>query len=297
MAKKLEQPKSVFTEWFDKIDAQRRVKAVCKPCWEIKYCPYGPLVEQFPLPDSENDPRRCRIFGHICPVYFVAEPFTETKELRNISRTISRPTQFRVLKRENQVCRKCGQPVADDDIHFDHIIPWSKGGSSDEHNVQLLCSSCNLKKSASFEKENLVNTFFDHTKDPVNHEILDFLLFLTEFAHEFHAEHHAYPDSNDIASTMNNGKKGEPEEHGAAIIADLVDFFSNKRPEELKAKLFRALRDRWGFSDGIIYTLQSIAEENDIAPEDLLDAEISLVNRLGWVVSLNRQSKKKWLAT
>ena len=22
---------------------------VCKPCWELKYCPYGPLVEQFPL--------------------------------------------------------------------------------------------------------------------------------------------------------------------------------------------------------------------------------------------------------
>ena len=26
---------------------------VCKPCWELKYCPYGPLVEFFPfiLPD------------------------------------------------------------------------------------------------------------------------------------------------------------------------------------------------------------------------------------------------------
>ena len=74
MAKKSEQHKSVFTEWFGKIDAKRRVKAVCKPCWEIKYCPYGPLIEQFPLPDNDKDPRRCRIFGHICPVYFVAEP-------------------------------------------------------------------------------------------------------------------------------------------------------------------------------------------------------------------------------
>jgi hypothetical protein len=24
----------------------------CKPCWELKYCPYGPLVEQFPLPQT-----------------------------------------------------------------------------------------------------------------------------------------------------------------------------------------------------------------------------------------------------
>lgn len=28
---------------------------VCKPCWELKYCPYGPLVEYFPL-ISEEDP-------------------------------------------------------------------------------------------------------------------------------------------------------------------------------------------------------------------------------------------------
>ena len=33
---------------------KRKLKEVfrsrCKPCWELKYCPYGPLVEQFPLP-------------------------------------------------------------------------------------------------------------------------------------------------------------------------------------------------------------------------------------------------------
>jgi hypothetical protein len=31
-------------------DWEHRTKNVCKPCWELKYCPYGPLVEQFPLP-------------------------------------------------------------------------------------------------------------------------------------------------------------------------------------------------------------------------------------------------------
>jgi hypothetical protein len=36
------------------LTVKRALKAVfrthCKPCWELKYCPYGPLVEQFPLP-------------------------------------------------------------------------------------------------------------------------------------------------------------------------------------------------------------------------------------------------------
>jgi hypothetical protein len=35
-------------------DFLREIKAVtkrvCKPCWELKYCRYGPLVENFPLP-------------------------------------------------------------------------------------------------------------------------------------------------------------------------------------------------------------------------------------------------------
>jgi len=27
---------------------------VCKPCWELQYCPYGSLVEYFPIPGPES---------------------------------------------------------------------------------------------------------------------------------------------------------------------------------------------------------------------------------------------------
>ncbi len=33
----------VFAHW------KKRSTHVCKPCWELKYCPYGPFVEQSPL--------------------------------------------------------------------------------------------------------------------------------------------------------------------------------------------------------------------------------------------------------
>ena len=254
------------------------------------------MVEDFPLGDGD-DPCRCRIFGHVCPAFHIAEPFTETKELRNISRTISRPTQFRVLKRENQVCRNCRQPVADDDIHFDHIIPWSKGGSSDEYNIQLLCSACNLGKSDTFEREHLVDSFRDHVTDPVDHGILGFLMYVVGFAHDFHSTEGRFPTADDIARCLNDGKKGPSEELGGAIVADLCSFFSCKRPHDLKAKLFKAIRDRWGFVDGTIYTLRSLAEYYDLDLEDLLAAEISLVNRLGWQVAHDAASKRKWLAS
>jgi len=34
--------REVFDDW------KQRKSRVCKPCWELKYCPYGPLVEQSP---------------------------------------------------------------------------------------------------------------------------------------------------------------------------------------------------------------------------------------------------------
>ena len=30
-------------------ELNRRLKHVIKPCWELRFCPYGPLVEDFPL--------------------------------------------------------------------------------------------------------------------------------------------------------------------------------------------------------------------------------------------------------
>jgi hypothetical protein len=40
----------VYEDW------KERTTRVCKPCWELKYCPYGPLVEQLPLlPSLQSD--------------------------------------------------------------------------------------------------------------------------------------------------------------------------------------------------------------------------------------------------
>lgn len=52
---------------------------VVHPCRVLGFCPYGSLVEQFPLPDEgkEDESNVCSVFGHICPVHRVAEPLGE----------------------------------------------------------------------------------------------------------------------------------------------------------------------------------------------------------------------------
>lgn len=50
-----------------------------------------------------------------------------------------------VWRRDQGKCVKCGK---NEKLHFDHIIPRTKGGGNTERNVQLLCQTCNQKKGA-----------------------------------------------------------------------------------------------------------------------------------------------------
>ena len=68
---------------------------------------------------------------------------------QRLRRIIPTKVKLQVWKRDGGKCVKCG---ATKDLHFDHIIPWSKGGSSNTaENIQLLCGRHNLKKHDKIE--------------------------------------------------------------------------------------------------------------------------------------------------
>lgn len=282
--------------WASRINWKQRVKAVCKPCWEIKYCPYGPLVEQFPLP-SEGDDRACRIYGHVCPVFIVAEPFTETKELRNISRNIPRSVQFRVLKRDNQICGLCGNSVLDADVHFDHIIPWSKGGASEESNIRLLCSRCNRKRGDQFEQTLLVESFVDHVVEPIDAGFVGFLLWIAAACHDWHEEHWSWPDAMQLNSLTEADGDIRAEVRLVQMLHDMEMFFEAAVPKELDPTLFAALRIRWGFEDHVVYRIPEVVRELGVDRNGYLEAEVHFLRRLGWQVKHAGRDKAKWLKT
>jgi len=67
--------------------------------------------------------------------------------LRNLEHRRIIPTwvKLAVWKRDEGKCVQCG---ATNELHYDHVLPYSKGGTSiTPGNVQLLCARHNLRKS------------------------------------------------------------------------------------------------------------------------------------------------------
>src|SRR5260370_41133269 len=61
------------------------------------------------------------------------------------NRLIPTAVKVEVWRRDGGQCVQCGSQK---NLHFDHDIPFSKGGSSlTAANVRLLCAKCNLEKS------------------------------------------------------------------------------------------------------------------------------------------------------
>lgn len=287
--------KNQIQTWFDSTNWKKRPNAICKPCWELKYCPYGPLVEDFPVGIPLEDDKVCRIFGHECPVFTVAEPFTETKDLRNISRDIPRPVQFRVLKRDNQICSVCNQNVKDSDIEFDHIIPYSKGGHSDESNIRLLCSSCNRKRSNNFEDEFLVKHFAYHTNKHDDTNSLDFLIIAAAFIQDFIFEHDRVPSPQEMADVLAEGDLSPAEEIAISEFERLREFMENKKPKDLTDLQFECLKLRWGFQDSNVYKIKEVIKLTSIDENEFYKAEKNLLERLGYFFKDTSKIKKTWL--
>jgi hypothetical protein len=65
------------------------------------------------------------------------------------NRLIPSSVKLEVWRRDKGKCVKC---ASQDNLHFDHIIPYSKGGSSlVAENIQILCARHNLEKRDKIE--------------------------------------------------------------------------------------------------------------------------------------------------
>jgi 5-methylcytosine-specific restriction endonuclease McrA len=74
------------------------------------------------------------------------QPSANAETLRERRRLIPTSVKVEVWERDKGRCVRCG---ATDELHFDHDLPYSLGGTSVRaENVQLLCARHNLSKGA-----------------------------------------------------------------------------------------------------------------------------------------------------
>ncbi len=77
-------------------------------------------------------------------------PSSKARRRRVEAKVTARPridhdTRLFVWNRDGGRCRNCGSTV---ELQFDHVIPVALGGANTAENIELLCRTCNLAKSA-----------------------------------------------------------------------------------------------------------------------------------------------------
>jgi 5-methylcytosine-specific restriction endonuclease McrA len=68
---------------------------------------------------------------------------------RDKQRYASTMQRARILFRDHNRCRYCGNWVQPEEANFDHVKPWKYGGQTKEKNLVTACRDCNKRKGNS----------------------------------------------------------------------------------------------------------------------------------------------------
>ncbi len=91
-----------------------------------------------------NDGKRNVFKFYLTPIKFSS--LRKKIEELPFNRVIPTHVKLEVWQRDAGACVKCGSTI---NLHFDHDVPYSKGGTSlTAKNIRLLCMKCNLSKSS-----------------------------------------------------------------------------------------------------------------------------------------------------
>lgn len=69
---------------------------------------------------------------------------------------VSKRTRYEVLRRDNSTCRYCGKKAPEQELHVDHVMPVSLGGSDKPDNLVAACVDCNAGKASASPDAELV---------------------------------------------------------------------------------------------------------------------------------------------
>ena len=87
------------------------------------------------------------------------------EEKRLSIRAFDRRDALAAYEKQHHKCPYCGETFEFDQMHADHIVPWSRGGKTTPDNCQMLCEKCNLSKGAHTVQQGSVSSTL-HAAEP-----------------------------------------------------------------------------------------------------------------------------------
>jgi hypothetical protein len=106
---------------------------------------YAPPVGWSPEPGRQPDPS-WPLASAGWQGWAPAPPPTRGAPGERNSRVIPQDVKIAVASRDQGKCVQCGSA---ENLHYDHKIPYSRGGSNTVNNIQLLCGRCNRRRRHS----------------------------------------------------------------------------------------------------------------------------------------------------
>jgi len=71
----------------------------------------------------------------------------------HLPRARVRFSRFNIYARDDSTCQYCGRRFPRSDLNLDHVVPRSRGGSTNWENVVCSCVPCNLRKGGQTPEE------------------------------------------------------------------------------------------------------------------------------------------------
>lgn len=80
-------------------------------------------------------------------ISYLLSPRTRHDEKSLSIRAFTEAQRRRAYEVQSGICKMCGEHFELEQMHADHIVPWSQGGHTTDDNLQMLCQKCNNSKS------------------------------------------------------------------------------------------------------------------------------------------------------
>lgn len=92
----------------------------------------------------------CRLAGRVTPEATRLRHLAKENQRRALKRqTAAENVDYREIERRDQFrCYLCRRRIAKRNVHFDHVIPLSRGGEHSARNIRMTHRWCNLRKHA-----------------------------------------------------------------------------------------------------------------------------------------------------